>query len=77
MPISSSVKKVCATGPGSAMPAEDGSGPAGWEIKGNAGSMLFHTTESPSYDGVRAEVWFDSEESARAAGFAHWDRRRR
>lgn len=64
-------------GPGSAMPAEDGSGPAGWEIKGNAGSMLFHTTESPSYDGVRAEVWFDSEESARAAGFAHWDRRRR
>lgn len=64
-------------GPGSAMPAEDGSGPAGWTIKGNAGSMLFHTTESPSYDGVRAEVWFDSEESARAAGFAHWDRRRR
>jgi hypothetical protein len=64
-------------GPGSAMPAEDGSGPAGWEIKGNAGSMLFHTAESPSYDGVRAEVWFDSEESARAAGFAHWDRRRR
>ncbi|MFK5646929.1 hypothetical protein ACI3ET_10415 [Ornithinimicrobium sp. LYQ121] len=64
-------------GPGSAMPAEDGTGPAGWEIKGNAGSMLFHTSESPSYDGVRAEVWFDSEESARAAGFAHWDRRRR
>ncbi len=64
-------------GAGSAAPAEDGSGPAGWEIKGNAGSMLFHTTESPSYEGTRAEVWFESEEAARAAGFAHWDRKRR
>lgn len=66
-----------AYGPGSAEPLEDGSGPAGWEIKGNAGSMLFHTPDSPSYDGVRAEVWFESEEAARNAGFAHWDRRRR
>ena len=41
------------------------------------GSMLFHTPESPSYDAVRAEVWFESEEAARTAGFAHWDRRRR
>lgn len=64
-------------GAGSAEPLEDGTGPAGWEIKGNAGSMLFHTPESPSYDGVRAEVWFESEEAARAAGFAHWNRRRR
>lgn len=64
-------------GPGSVEPAEDGSGPEGWEIKGNTGSMLFHTADSPSYDAVRAEVWFDSEESARNAGFAHWDRRRR
>jgi hypothetical protein len=66
-----------AYGPGSAEPLEDGSGPAGWEIKGNAGSMLFHTPDSPSYDAVRAEVWFESEETARSAGFAHWDRRRR
>ncbi|WP_151525832.1 sunset domain-containing protein [Serinicoccus kebangsaanensis] len=64
-------------GAGSAEPLEDGTGPAGWAIKGNAGSMLFHTPESPSYDGVRAEVWFESEEAARAAGFAHWDRRQR
>ncbi|GAA1173882.1 hypothetical protein GCM10009584_13800 [Ornithinimicrobium humiphilum] len=64
-------------GAGSAEPLPDGSGPAGWEIKGNVGSMLFHTPESPSYDSVRAEVWFESEEAARAAGFAHWDRRRR
>ncbi|HSP60892.1 MAG TPA: hypothetical protein VLO09_07510, partial [Ornithinimicrobium sp.] len=64
-------------GPGSADPLDDGTGPAGWAIKGNVGSMLFHTTDSPSYDAVRAEVWFESEEAAREAGFAHWDRRRR
>lgn len=66
-----------AYGPGSAEPLEDGTGPAGWDIKANIGSMLFHTPESPSYDAVRAEVWFESEDAARAAGFAHWDRRRR
>ena len=64
-------------GPGSAEPAEDGSGPVGWSIKGNAGSMLFHTTDSPSYEAARAEVWFESEEAAKAAGFAHWDRKQR
>lgn len=64
-------------GPGTALPDEDGSGPDGWEIKGNAGSMLFHTPDSPSYADCRAEVWFESEESARDAGFAHWDRRQR
>lgn len=64
-------------GPGTALPAEDGSGPDGWDIKGNAGSMLFHTPDSPSYAESRAEVWFESEPAARAAGFAHWDRKRR
>lgn len=64
-------------GPGSADPLDDGTGPAGWAVKGNVGSMLFHTTDSPSYDAVRAEVWFESEQAARDAGFAHWDRRRR
>ena len=64
-------------GSGSAEPAEDGSGPVGWSIKGNAGSMLFHTPESPSYEAARAEVWFETEEAAKAAGFAHWDRKRR
>jgi hypothetical protein len=64
-------------GPGSAHPAEDGSGPAGWAVKGNTGSMLFHTDESPSYQDTRAEVWFENEEAAKAAGFKHWDRKRR
>ncbi|NLG21442.1 MAG: hypothetical protein GX555_08460, partial [Actinomycetales bacterium] len=49
----------------------------GWSIKGNAGSMLFHTPESPSYEAAKAEVWFETEEAAKAAGFAHWDRKQR
>ncbi len=64
-------------GPGSAMPHDDGTGPSGFEVKGNAGSMLFHTPDSPAYEDCRAEVWFDSEGAAREAGFAHWDRKRR
>ncbi|MGB3828403.1 MAG: hypothetical protein WA962_06455 [Ornithinimicrobium sp.] len=64
-------------GPGSVFPNEDGSVPSGFDIKGNAGSMLFHTPESPSYDSSVPEVYFESEEAARSAGFAHWDRKRR
>ena len=60
-------------GSGSAVPAEDGSGPAGYDIKGNAHSMLYHTSDSPYYERTRAEVWFDSEATARDAGFTRWD----
>lgn len=62
-------------GPGSAAPAEDGSGPEGWEIKGNANSMLFHTPESPYFSRTKAQVWFQDEEAANAAGFRRWDRK--
>ncbi len=64
-------------GAGSVFAHEDGSVPSGYDIKGNAGSMLFHTPESPSYESSVPEVYFNSEEAARAAGFAHWDRKRR
>ncbi len=64
-------------GPGSVFPNDDGSVPSGYDIKGNAGSMLFHTPESPSYETSVPEVYFNSEDAARAAGFAHWDRKRR
>lgn len=57
-------------GPGSAAPLEDGSAPEGFTIKGNADSMLFHTTESQWYDQTVAEVWFATEEAAEAAGFS-------
>ncbi len=66
-----------AFGAGSADPAEDGSGPAGYDIKGNADSMLYHPTDSPYFGRTKATVWFDSETSADAAGFTRWDRRDR
>ncbi|HEY3004103.1 MAG TPA: 50S ribosomal protein L17, partial [Kribbellaceae bacterium] len=56
-------------GEGSAAANEDGSQPAGYDIKGNKNSMKYHTTESPWYDQTVAEVWFDSEEAAEKAGF--------
>ena len=56
--------------PGSAQPTEDGEPPAGHEIKGNAGSMLYHEPGSRYYGATKAEVWFDTVESAEAAGFS-------
>ena len=55
---------------GSALPLEDGSEPEGFEIKGNADSMLYHVPGSRSYNQTIAEVWFDTVESAEAAGFS-------
>jgi large subunit ribosomal protein L17 len=43
--------------------------PEGYDIKGNADSMKYHTTESPWYGRTIAEVWFNSTEAAEAAGF--------
>ena len=55
---------------GSVDATEDGEAPEGYEIKGNAQSMLFHTPDSRYYKATKAEVWFDTEESAVAAGFS-------
>ena len=55
--------------PGAVEPLVDGSMPAGYEIKANAQSMLFHVPGSRYYKATRAEYWFDTEEHARAAGF--------
>jgi large subunit ribosomal protein L17 len=43
--------------------------PSGYDIKGNENSMKYHTPESPYYDQTIAEVWFNSEQAAEAAGF--------
>lgn len=43
--------------------------PEGYDIKGNEGSMKFHTPASPWYKRTVAEVWFNSAEAAQAAGF--------
>ena len=55
---------------GSVLPDDDGNGPDTHPIKGNADSMLYHTPDSRYYKITKAEVWFDSEESAEAAGFS-------
>ncbi|MBD3944605.1 50S ribosomal protein L17, sunset domain variant [Nocardioides ganghwensis] len=43
--------------------------PDGFPIKGNENSMKFHEPDSQWYAQTEAEVWFDSVESAEAAGF--------
>ncbi len=55
----------------SAKANEDGSGPEGFEIKGNADSMKFHAPTSPWYDRTKAEVWFRTAEAAEGAGFVN------
>ena len=56
-------------GPGSKAPLKSGNAPKGFDIKGNADSGLFHTEDSTWYEQTVAEVWFDTAESAEAAGF--------
>ncbi|CRK60111.1 LSU ribosomal protein L4p (L1e) [Alloactinosynnema sp. L-07] len=64
-------------GPNSAKPKADGSAPSGeYTVKGNADSMLFHTTDSPYYTRTKAEVWFKAAADAEKAGFTAWNRRR-
>ena len=58
-------------GEGSAAAQADGSAPEGFTIKGNQDSMKFHTPDSPWYGRTKAEVWFASEEAAKAAGFVN------
>ena len=55
---------------GSVVADEDGNGPESHPIKGNKDSMLYHTPESRYYKVTKAEVWFDTEEHAEAAGFS-------
>jgi large subunit ribosomal protein L17 len=58
-------------GEGSHAPLDDPQqAPEGFEIKGNAGSMLYHVPGSAFYDRTVPEVWFASEEAAEAAGFS-------
>ncbi len=55
--------------PGSVLPDADGNGPESHPIKGNIDSMLYHTPDSRYYKVTKAEVWFDTEANAEAAGF--------
>ncbi|MHA6785327.1 50S ribosomal protein L17, sunset domain variant [Pseudonocardia saturnea] len=58
-------------GEGSHAPlADPQEAPEGFEIKGNADSMLYHVPGTSFYDRTVAEVWFASAEAAEAAGFS-------
>ncbi|HUS22364.1 MAG TPA: hypothetical protein VMZ66_10170, partial [Aeromicrobium sp.] len=54
---------------GSHAALDDGSEPEGFPIKGNAQSKKFHQAGGRWYDQTVAEIWFDTPESAEAAGF--------
>lgn len=54
---------------GSAAPLDGGAAPEGYDIKGNEDSMKYHGTDSPWYEQTVAEVWFQTEDAAKAAGF--------
>lgn len=56
--------------------ADAPSSQAGYTIKGNEDSMLYHTVDSPWYGQTIAELWFFDEDTARAAGFTRWDENR-
>lgn len=60
-------------GTGSAVSRRGVAGPQGWTVKGNADSLLFYTEDAPVYGRAAADVWFDSEDAATAAGFTRWD----
>ena len=55
---------------GSHAPLESGEAPEGFEVKGNADSMKYHVPGTRWYTSTKAEIWFDSAESAEAAGYA-------
>ncbi|MDQ3484945.1 MAG: 50S ribosomal protein L17 [Actinomycetota bacterium] len=55
---------------GSHVPFEDADQvPAGFPIKGNEDSMKYHTPDGQWFGQTTAEIWFDTEVSAQAAGF--------
>jgi len=62
--------KTAPYGPGSKAPLKSGNAPKGHDVKGNENSMKYHTPDGQWYDQTDPEVWFDSVETAEAAGFS-------
>lgn len=56
-------------GAGSASPGPDGSGPADFDVKADAGAMVYYEEGHPDYEQTKADVWFESAAHAEAAGF--------
>ena len=53
-----------------AVAADTDEAPEGFDIKGNAQSMLYHAPGTRYYKQTKAEYWFDTVENAEAAGFS-------
>lgn len=64
-------------GAGSASPGPDGSGPADFDVKGDASAMVYYEEGHPDYEQTTADVWFESAAHAEAAGFRAPRRTRR
>lgn len=63
-------RPVGALGPGSADPLPDGGAPhADFTLKADTGEMTYWTPDHPAFAAARAEIWFDSETTARSFGF--------
>ena len=57
-------------GPGSVRAGADGAAPsAEYVVKGKAATRVFYAPGSPYYSRTRADVWFRTDDDARAAGF--------
>jgi hypothetical protein len=57
-------------GPGSVRANDDGSTPqAEYVVKGKTATRVFYAPGSPYYSRTRADVWFRTDDDARAAGF--------
>jgi hypothetical protein len=57
-------------GPGSVRANDDGSAPeADYVVKGKTATRVFYAPGSPYYSRTRADVWFRTDDDARAAGF--------
>lgn len=54
---------------GAHAPLESGEAPEGFEVKGNSDSKKYHVPGSRWYANTIAQIWFDSAESAKAAGY--------
>ncbi|MGB9011972.1 MAG: 50S ribosomal protein L4 [Aeromicrobium sp.] len=68
-PAAEGVTKTQPYGPGSKAPLKSGNAPKDHDIKGNEDSMKYHEPDGQWYEQTVAEVWFDSAETAEAAGF--------
>jgi large subunit ribosomal protein L4 len=65
-------------GPGSVRALPDGSSPEpGFTVKAKVATRVFHVPGGAYFSRTKADVWFRTEDDARAAGFAPWAPRRR